>query len=145
MTKKTISTPSEYRQLLREHHARPDVLAADMAVERTPEVMRLRRRVLKMTDQMQARHPDQRAFVRYADERAYLEHVRTERYFDEGYARGQLAGAVASLRTSPAARALTRQVTEAVLAAKMPCPMVAATLLETARTLLLVSRGRKQP
>src|SRR5689334_11580366 len=69
MTKKTISTLSPYRQLLREHNARPEMMATDLAVERAPEVVRLRRHVLKLADQVQdvqARPRDRRAFMRYS-------------------------------------------------------------------------------
>lgn len=147
MTKKTISptrtSPSPIRQHVRDN-TQQDAIPVDDAVERKPAVARLRSHVLRLTERVQARHPDARAFIRYADERARLEALRTDAYFDEGYARGEVAGAAAGRQASAAGRALVRQVTEAALAAPLPRPTVIATLLEAARGLVLAAPPRRR-
>lgn len=139
MTKRTLplSVPSAYQRLLDESASRPEEAETERAIARSTKVRRLRRRVLRLEARVQRRHPDQKAFLLYADTRTALELARAEAHFDVGHERGRLVGHAERRGATAAGQTLVHDVVDAILRSSLPVALVTAVLLDTARALVL--------
>jgi hypothetical protein len=134
---------SAYARLLREHSRQPDGLAVDRQVDKASQVVKLAARVAKLGRAIQARHPDPMSFVRYVDLRLQLQSLREERYFDLGFARGQLSGSVATARAEAQGRALAEAVGRLLLTSALPRQVALQALLDVARGLAATQVTRR--
>lgn len=145
-TKRTGSprppVPRAYRRMLEDAAARPEECEVDRTIARSARVQRLRRRARRFETRAQARHPDQKAFIRYADARTGLETARSEAYFDAGHERGRLSGHAEHRGAGADGRSLIHGLCSLALGSKLPAPVVIAALLDTARGMVMRGSGR---
>lgn len=113
----------------------------DVAVDRMPEIARLRGKLLRRADQVMAKCGDAKLFIAYEDLRSDYCSRREAGYFDCGWDHGRLAGRAESLGASasanPAARELMRDLLVLAAESTLPRGHVVAVVLEMARALAI--------
>lgn len=118
----------------------------DLLIEELPGMAAQRRNVARLRQLVERQVGGQIAFIRYEDARTNFAARREQTYFNLGYDRGHLAGLAESSAVSgtsaAAVRAFQGHVRSAVAQAKLPKTTVAAALMDVARAVVLVSRGR---
>jgi hypothetical protein len=132
---------SEYRRIVREHDARPEVPPVDREIERAPSVVHALRRALRLGERVKT--ADRTALTRYVDSLTDLGIARQDVAFDLGFKRGLLRGRADIGRSSRDERRFAAEVIESVLASGLARHLAAGALLGVARALVLEAVGRR--
>jgi len=121
----------------------------DVLVARMPAVATIHRRLRRASDALRKCVTDRRKFIAYEDLWTEYTVRREQRYFDAGFAHGQLAGraesGAASIAATPAARALARQIMLTATTSQLRRDRMIAVLLELARAIVLGLRLPSRP
>jgi hypothetical protein len=113
----------------------------DVAIDRSPKLAGLRRKLLRLAKKCQQSAPDQHAFVTYEDLRLQYMVERERLYYNAGHRHGLTLGRaeswMARASSDPVARAFSHKIGLEIALADLPGPRLAATLLEVARAVVL--------
>ena len=109
---------------------------ADVVINDLPVIIRFKRRLSKLSEELRQSVRDPKPFIAYADARGFYQSTRENLFFDAGFEHGLLAArqdcAAERILNHPAARRLLSEINQLTLTTELPRNRVVMLLLEAA-------------
>jgi len=109
---------------------------ADVVINDLPVIIRFKRRLSKLSEELRQSVRDPKAFIAYADTRGLYQSTRENLFFDAGFEHGLLAARqdclAERMANDPVARRLLSEINQITLTTELPRNRVAMLLLEAA-------------
>jgi hypothetical protein len=107
---------------------------ADVVINNLPVIVRFKRRLSKLSEELRQSVQDPKPFMAYADTRGLYQSTRENLFFDAGFEHGLLAARqdclAERMANNPVARRLLSEINQLTLTTELPRNRVAMLLLE---------------
>ena len=109
---------------------------ADIVINNLPAIIRFKRRLSKLSEELRQSVRDPKAFIAYADTRGLYQSTRENLFFNAGFEHGLLAARqdclAERMANNPVARRLLSEINQLTLTTELPRNRVVMLLLEAA-------------
>jgi hypothetical protein len=109
---------------------------ADVVISNLPVIVRFKRRLLKLSEELRQSVRDPKPFMAYVDTRGLYQSTRENLFFNTGFEHGLLAARqdclAERMANDPVARRLLSEINQTTLTTELPRNRVAMLLLEAA-------------
>lgn len=129
--------PNHYERMKRDGKEHP----ADVVIDNLRSIKKHRRRLSKLSENLRQAVNDPKAFIAYVDACGAYQSMRENLFYNAGFQHGLLAARQDSLAeripNHPAARNLSAEINQVILASNLPPNKIITLLLEAACALML--------